>query len=271
MTNRLQVFASLLANFELSTSAIVGLKKTGITAFKWYLKSDVRFSRITNANLANLAKLLQPQGLRRLRTIANYCELRELKHCHIKNSTTVKTVSLKTCTTVLLVSLLATCQPSYAITKSYPIQISDNNVSLDKVAVSGNYGRQELRKLCKTVQHHTIVDVFLCLFFANLSVMGELRLAALWWGGRANKPFIRRIPRAVVLRFSSLPAALHLGQLKTKPNQTKPTPLICVKPFVNQPKTPVNEAQTDSGGFYEYLNRRKSKGHDAQTSQPFKH
>ena len=215
-------FASLLANFELSTSAIVGLKKTGITAFKWYLKP--------------------------------------LKHCHIKNSTTA-----------LLVSLLATCQPSYAITKSYPIQISDNNVSLDKVAVSGNYGRQELRKLCKTVQHHTIVDVFLCLFFANLSVMGELRLAALWWGGRANKPFIRRIPRAVVLRFSSLPAALHLGQLKTKPNQTKPTPLICVKPFVNQPKTPVNEAQTDSGGFYEYLNRRKSKGHDAQTSQPFKH
>ena len=38
-----------------------------------------------------------------------------------------------------------------------------------------------------------------------------------------------------------------------------------------KPKTPVNEAQTDSGGFYEYLNRRKSKGHDAQTSQPFKH
>ncbi len=212
MTNRLQVFASLLANFELSTSAIVGLKKTGITAFKWYLKSDVRFSRITNANLANLAKLLQPQGLRRLRTIANYCELRELKHCHIKNSTTVKTVSLKTCTTALLVSLLATCQPSYAITKSYPIQISDNNVSLDKVAVSGNYGRQELRKLCKTVQHHTIVDVFLCLFFANLSVMGELRLAALWWGGRANKPFTRRIPRAVLLRFSNLPTALYLGQ-----------------------------------------------------------
>ena len=80
-----------------AATAIVGLKKTGITAFKWYLKSDVRFSRITNANLANLAKLLQPQGLRRLRTIANYCELRELKHCHIKNSTTA-----------LLVSLLAT-------------------------------------------------------------------------------------------------------------------------------------------------------------------
>ncbi len=91
MNNRLEVFASLLANFSLSTSAIVGLKKAGITAFKWYLKP--------------------------------------LKHCHIKNSTTA-----------LLVSLLATCQPSYAITKSYPIQISDNNVSLDKVAVSGNYG-----------------------------------------------------------------------------------------------------------------------------------
>jgi hypothetical protein len=27
----------------------------------------------------------------------------------------------------------------------------------------------------------------------------------------------------------------------------------------------------ETRGFYEKLNRRKSKGHDAQTSQPFKH
>ena len=204
-------------SFSNSTSAIVA-----IVAIVKSLKSDVRFSRITNANLANLAKLLQPQGLRRLRTIANYCELRELKHCHIKNSTTVKTVSLKTCTTALLVSLLATCQPSYAITKSYPIQISDNNVSLDKVAVSGNYGRQERKKLLTTVSHRTIADVFLCLSFASLPIMGELRLAlavvSLWWGGGGNKSFIRRIPPAVLLRFLTLPAALHLGQIiKTTP------------------------------------------------------
>lgn len=183
--------------------------------------------------------------------------------------------ALKTCTTALLVSLLATCtSPSYAITKSYPIQISDNNVSLDKVAVSGNYGRQELQNLFKHVQHHTIVDVFFCLSFASLPFMGELRLALalvrLWWGGHGNKPF-RGEYRVPCCYGSEPPYRPNFGQLKTKPNQTKPTPLICVKPFVNQPKTPVNEAQTDSGGFYEYLNRRKSKGHDAQTSQPFKH
>jgi hypothetical protein len=68
-----------------------------------------------------------------------------------------------------------------------------------------------------TVQHHTIVDVFLCLSFASLPVMGELRLAiallALWWGGSGNKPFIRRIPLAVLQRFLNLPAALTLGQI----------------------------------------------------------
>jgi hypothetical protein len=154
-------------------------------------KSDVRLSRITNT----------------------------AKKWYLKP---LKTVGIKNSTTGLLVSLLATCQPSYAITKSYPIQISDNNVSLDKVAVSGNYGRQERKKLLKPVQHRTIADVFLCLSFISLPFMGELRLAiafiALWWGGDGNKPFIRRILSAVVLRFLTLPAALHLGQIiKTTP------------------------------------------------------
>jgi hypothetical protein len=180
-------------SFSNSTSAIVA-----IVAIVKSLKSDVRFSRITDTSQNGITS----------------------KCCHIKNSTTVKTVSLKTCTTVLLVSLLATCQPSYAITKSYPIQISDNNVSLDKVAASGNHGYQELRNLFKHVQHHTIVDVFLCLPFISLPVMGELRLAialiALWWGGRGNKPFTRRILCAVCLTVSNLPTALYLGQIIKK-------------------------------------------------------
>ena len=84
---------------------------------------------------------------------------------------------------------------------------------LDLVAVTGNNARQELRKLLTTVQyHHTLVDVFLCLSFANCLFTGELRLAlalvCLWWGGDGNKPFIRQIPSAVLLRFSNLPTAL---------------------------------------------------------------
>ena len=39
--------------------------------------------------------------------------------------------------------------------------------------------------------------------------------------------------------------------------------LICVLNF--------NVLILETRGFYEKLNRRKSKGHDAQTSQPFKH
>ncbi len=81
------------------------------------------------------------------------------------------------------------------------------------MAVTGNNARQELRKLLTTVQyHHTLVDVFLCLSFANCLFTGELRLAlalvCLWWGGDGNKPFIRQIPSAVLLRFSNLPTAL---------------------------------------------------------------
>jgi hypothetical protein len=63
---------------------------------------------------------------------------------------------------------------------------------IELVAVSGNNVKQELRNLFTTVSHRTIADVFLCLSFSNLPVMGELRLALalvrLWWGGRGNKP-----------------------------------------------------------------------------------
>ena len=116
-----------------------------------------------------------------------------------------------------LVSLLATCQPSYAIAPHYQPLNNHSFNYVDVVAVNGNNDRQELRKLFKPVQHHTIVDVFLCLPFIFLPVMGELRLAiallALWWGGYRNKPFIRQILCAVLLRFSNLPAALYLGQI----------------------------------------------------------
>ena len=123
---------------------------------------------------------------------------------------------------LLLVSLLATCQPSYAIDKDYQPFNNHSFNYVDAVAVNGNNVKQELRKLFKPVQHHTIVDVFFCLSFIFLPVMGELRpviaLLALWWGGSGNKPFIRRIPLAVLQRFLSLPAALTLGQIiKTTP------------------------------------------------------
>jgi hypothetical protein len=141
---------------------------------------------------------------------------------------------------IVLVSLLATCStsPSYAsepkplishggyssqLGKTYLIathyQLSKLNsfILIDTVAVSGNNGCQERKKLLTTVEHRTIADVFLCLSFASLPVMGELRLALaitpLWWGGGGNKPFIRRILPAVLLRFLTLPAALNLGQI----------------------------------------------------------
>ena len=108
----------------------------------------------------------------------------------------------------LLVSSLATCNasPSYA----------DQQYLLTATAKTGNNAPQERRKLFKTVQHHTIVDVFLCLPFISLPFTGELRLAiafiALWWGGGGNKPFMRRIPPAVDLTVLNLPAALILGK-----------------------------------------------------------
>jgi hypothetical protein len=148
-----------------------------------------------------------------------------------------------------LVSLLATCQPSYAevglsrfginsvfveelntglsliksdVRKSHFIaphyqQLNNHSFNyVDVVAVNGNNDRQEPKNLFKPVSHRTIADVFLCLSFIFLPFMGELRLAiallALWWGGSGNKPFIRRIPLAVGLTVLSLPAALFLGK-----------------------------------------------------------
>ena len=112
----------------------------------------------------------------------------------------------KVCT-ALLASLMATCStsPSYA----------DQEYVLTATAKTGNNGRQELRKLFKPVQHHTIVDVFLCLPFIFLPVMGELRLAiallALWWGGYRNKPFIRQILCAVGLTVFEPPCRPNFG------------------------------------------------------------
>ncbi len=119
----------------------------------------------------------------------------------------MKTFTQKICITLLL-SSLATCStsPSYA----------DRQYVLTATAKTGNNALQELRNLFKHVQHHTIVDVFFCLPFASLPIMGELRLAiafiALWWGGFRNKPFIRQILSAVCLTVSNLPTALYLGQ-----------------------------------------------------------
>ena len=113
-------------------------------------------------------------------------------------------------------SLLASCQPSFAIALTNQNINNHSFNCVESVAMTGNNGRQEPRKLLATVSHRTSVDVFLCLSFANLLVMSELRLAALWWGVHGNKPFTRRIPCAVLLRFSSLPAALIFGRIIKK-------------------------------------------------------
>ena len=85
------------------------------------------------------------------------------------------------------------CQESSQLEKINQLSFFDSFNYVDKVAVSGNNARQERRKLLATVlQHHTIVDVFLCLSFASCLFTGELRLALalvrLWWGGSGNKP-----------------------------------------------------------------------------------
>lgn len=212
-----------------------------------YLKSGVELSHlaVTSHLLRNTKVTLSINTPFVTVTVTTVVTLEPSKHCHTKNSTTV-----------LLVSLLASCQPSYAEVEkplfggnsdfveqlnkiSYLLSISEdfslisnsdfltelnkiNQLSffdgfncLDLVAVSGNNARQELQNLFVTVQHHTIVDVFLCLSFANCLFTGELRLALalvrLWWGGDGNKPFIRQIPSAVVTAVLNLPAALYLG------------------------------------------------------------
>lgn len=164
---------------------------------------------LNHALLARLKSQFLPSATA---TVATFATVEPSKHNHTKIGTTV-----------LLVALLATCQPSYANNVKVQQRVNTNNSKVyirvnsksedssqlekinqlsffdsfncvDKVAVTGNNLKQERRKLLATVlQHHTIVDVFLCLSFANLLVMGELRLALalvrLWWGGHGNKPF----------------------------------------------------------------------------------
>ena len=117
----------------------------------------------------------------------------------LTNDAQLLAVIPKNCTTALLVSLLATCtSPSYAIVTHYQSLNNDSFILVDMVAVSGNNAPQELRKLFTTVQHRTIADVFLCPSFFGV-VSHSHAITPLWWGGRANKPFTRRIPRAVVV------------------------------------------------------------------------
>ena len=108
------------------------------------------------------------------------------------------------------------CKESSQLAKINQLSFFDSFNCIAKVAVTGNNLKQEPRKLPVSVSHHTLADVFLCLSFANCLFTGELRLALalvrLWWGGHGNKPFIGRIPCAVLQRFSSLPTALTLGQ-----------------------------------------------------------
>ena len=69
---------------------------------------------------------------------------------------------------------------------------------LTATANTGNNAPQERRNLYTTVQHHTIVDVFLCPSFFG-AVSHARAIVPLWWGGGRNKPFIRRILPAVVV------------------------------------------------------------------------
>lgn len=104
---------------------------------------------------------------------------------------------------VLVLALMASqcTSPAYANTQKL----------LTATANTGNNAPQELRKLLTTVEHRTIADVFLCPSFFGV-VSHTHAIAPLWWGGHGNKPFTRRIPCAVLLRFSNLPTALYLGQ-----------------------------------------------------------
>lgn len=150
----------------------------------------------------------------------------------------------KISTIALPISLLASCQPSYAevgkslfgsnsdflpqlnkISYLSPLTVSKEKdfliyllFSIDLIAVTGNNLKQELQNLLKTVQHHTIVGVFLCLSFSNLPIFGKLcfalALVRLWWGGRGNKPFGANTVCRLFLAVLNLPAALHLGLIK---------------------------------------------------------
>lgn len=213
------------------------------------------------SQLLEKTSVLKPSKVRDLKSGVRFSHLTFASHL-LRNDKVQKanngTITARISVTALLVSLLASCQPSYANNVKVQQRVNEKNTKfslrlnsksedsslitsqngnygfltqlnkinqlsffdgfncLDLVAVSGNNARQELRKLLTTVQHHTIVDVFLCLSFASCLFAGELRLALalvrLWWGGHGNKPFIGRIPCAVLLRFSNLPTALTLGQ-----------------------------------------------------------
>jgi hypothetical protein len=85
----------------------------------------------------------------------------------------VKRTWFKVQAATVLSLLLATCtSPSYAT-------VNKCTNYIDLVAVHSNNATQELRNLLKTVQHRTIADVFLCLSFASLSLMGKLRYLAI--------------------------------------------------------------------------------------------
>ena len=201
------------------------------------------------SQLLEKTSVLKPSKVRDLKSGVRFSHLTFASHL-LRNDKVQKanngTITARISVTALLVSLLATCtSPSYANNNKVCIRVNEKNTKFSlrlnskseessqlekinqlsffdsfncvaKVAVTGNNLKQELQNLFVTVQHHTIVDVFLCLSFANCLFTGELRLALalvrLWWGGHGNKPFIGRIPCAVLLRFSNLPTALTLGQ-----------------------------------------------------------
>ena len=113
-------------------------------------------------------------------------------------------------------SLIKSDVRKHHIIASHYQQLNNHSFNyVDAVAVNGNNVKQELQNLSVSVKHRTIADVFLCLSFASLPFMGELRLAvafiALWWGGGGNKPFIRRIPPAVGLTVSYPPCRPNFG------------------------------------------------------------
>ena len=89
----------------------------------------------------------------------------------------------------LITSQNSNCKDSSQLEKINQLPVFDSFNCIAKVAVTGNNLKQERQNLFTTVlQHHTLVDVFLCLSFASCLFAGELRLAALWWGGHRNKP-----------------------------------------------------------------------------------
>ena len=108
-------------------------------------------------------------------------------------------------------------EDSSQLEKINELSFFDSFNCVDKVAVTSNNARQERQNLLNPVQyHHTLVDVFLCLSFANCLFAGELRLALalvrLWWGGSGNKPLGANTTCRLCFAVLNLPTALSLGQ-----------------------------------------------------------